>query len=400
MISRIRFTLKWLAAIFVFIFAPAALAQSTSSSISLDDFYSMIQAMKGAARSMSPYLIDEGAGLLGIFFGIGAFLLMIQFFFGPPKPHVMASIIFHIAKGVLVAAMLASWVNYGTGPNQETVSPAGTASATLSKYKLPVSVEDIVITPFDGIASGVFSKFSGGAGKEKVVTTLGSIWDMMWKASAQRDQMREDAMKAASAKADGFWDKLSNAAGQITAYLALLIEKIGDKIVTFVAIIVISIFAVMMMLEYLYVIYWGDLMAFLGMFVGPILVPCLLWERFERFFDAWVKWMIEAGFYKLIAAWVAVLTLKTVEQIQVVANNMYQKTMTAPATVADGAANVTFAFAFIISIVMTVFYMYFGIRMMRQVPDLAGKVTSGQAGGGAKGAMKAGDQAYKDTLPM
>jgi len=397
MTPYIRFLLRWLAVMGFLAFAPLALAQSTSSAISLDDFASMIQAMKGAARTMSPYLIDEGAGLLGIFFGIGAFVLMIQFYFGPPKPHVMASIIFHIAKGVLVAAMLASWVNYGTGPNQENVSPAGTASAALSKYQLPVSVEDIVITPFDNVASGVFAKFSGGAGKEKVITSLGGIWDMMWKASAQRDQMREDAMKAASAKADNWLDKVSNAAGQISAYLVLLIEKIGDKLVTFLAIIVISFFAVWMMIEYLYVIYWGDLMAFLGMFLGPIMVPCLLWSRFDKFFDAWLRWMIEAGFYKLIAAWVAILTLKTVEQIQVVANNMYAKTMIPPGSVADAAANVSFAFAFIISIVLTVFYMYFGIRMMRQVPALASAAVAGAAGKGASTTMKTADAAYKDV---
>ena len=123
----------------------------------------------------------------------------------------------------------------------------------------------------------------------------------------------------------------------------------------------------------------------IGMVFGPLLVPCLLLGRLENIFDGWLKFMISGGFYKLIAALVAVLTLGTINTIQVQLNDMYAKAILNDGTLAGAAgAQTIFMGGFLISIVMTILYMLFGLFLMMRVGDLTSSLMNGNFGAGAK----------------
>lgn len=358
---------------------------SSGSMISADDFAAMISALKAAGRTMSPYLLDEGIGLAGIFFGWGLFILIIRLVFGPADPGVKADMFFHFFKAGIVLGMLASWVTYGTGPNQETVSPIGMSASKIASYKMPVSVEDIAVNSFDSLVNGIFDKWAGGGGKEKVFNTVGQSWNMMWKASEKRDQIRDQALAAKTTSSNatqGLVDKVTSKL-DVSARLLVWLEKISDKIITFLVWLVVAFLAIILMAVYLFVIYCGDITALLGMFMGPIMVPGLLYTRTEFLFEGWLKFMISAGFFKLIAAWLAMLTMKTVEQIQVVANNMYAKSA---ASSVSGTAGQQIGNGFMmdggffLSLVMTILYMLFAIFLMWQTWRLTDALMRGSAG--------------------
>ncbi|AEV26925.1 integral membrane protein (PIN domain superfamily) [Azospira oryzae PS] len=335
-----------------------------SSMISVDDFADMIQSLKAAARMMSPYLVDEGIGLTSIFFGIGAFILLIKLFFGPGDPGVKANIFLHVAKAVLVIAMLASWVSYGSGPNQEVVTPMGNGSARLSNYKLPFSVENLMVDPFDGIVNGMFDKFGGGGGKEKLFNVIAQSWAKMWEASDKREELR---------------NKYATDLNPLS-YIKFWLQSMGDKIITFLFACVVALLALLLMVIYVFVIYLGDILAFLGMFVGPLMLPSMLFPPFSYLSDSWFKFMISAGFFKIIAAWTALVTMKTVEQIQVVANKMYEKMLASAGTVETIQNGYVMGGGLVVSMIMTVVYMAFAIFLMVQVWKLTDALMQGRGG--------------------
>lgn len=379
---------RWLLlALGLFAFSHAALAQEATTSgqlISIDDFGAMIQSLKATARTMSPFFIDEGAGLLSIFFGIGLFILLLKLFFGPGDPGVKANLFLLVFKAGLVAAMLASWVNYGVGPNQETVAPIGQASGTLSSYRMPISVEDIAVTSFDSLVDGMFDRFGGGGGKEKVFNVIGQSWSMMWQASEQRDRIRDQARVQL---------------GTLERLVAWM-EQFGDKIITFLAALFVAFLALVLMALYLFVVYCGDIMAWLAMFMGPLMIPGLVFGPLEFLFNSWLKAMISAGFFKIIAAWLALITMKTVEQIQIVANRMYA---TAAESGVSGSAGqqagnaVMMDAGFALSIVMTVLYMMFAIFLMWQVWYLTEMLMRGTSSNAVNSIQRAGEAAYKKS---
>lgn len=365
-------TLHWLSAVALLCLSQAALA-AESSMISMDDFGDMITALKAVARSMSPFLVGEGVGLLGILFPIGLFLLVINLTFGPADPGVKANLLVHCFKGVVVAAMLASWVNYGTGSNQERVVPVGQAAASVSQFALPVSVEDMVVTPFDSLVNALFDRYAGGGGKEKLFNVVAASWMKMWEASDMRQEMRE---------------RIVQKLGPID-YLAWWVHSIGDRVLTFLVAAVVGLFALALILVYLFVIFFGDIIAYLGMFLGPIMIPGMLFSPLKFLFESWLKFMLSAGFFKLIAAWLTITTMKTVEFAQEVANRMYQKMLDSP-DLASAAGNSTLmAGGLILSAIMTVIYMGFGILLMRQVWLVTGAVMSGSAGMGVRASQDA-----------
>ncbi len=362
-ISHTHSYLRWPLVILLLGLSRFAMA-AESSMISVDDFGDMIQALKAAARMMSPYLIDEGIGLTSIFFGIGAFILLIKLFFGPGDPGVKANIFLHVVKAVLVLAMLASWVNYGSGPNQEVVTPMGNGSARLSSYKLPISVEGVMVDSFDGIVNGMFDKFGGGGGKEKLFNVIAQSWAKMWEASDKREELR---------------NKYATDLNPLS-YIKFWLQSMGDKIITFIFACVVAFLALLLMVIYVFVIYLGDIMALLGMFMGPLMLPCMLFPPFSSLSDSWFKYMISAGFFKIIAAWTALVTMKTVEQIQVVANKMYEKMLASAGTAETIQNGYVMGGGLVISMVMTVIYMGFAIFLMWQVWRITDSLMGGKVG--------------------
>jgi type IV secretory pathway VirB6-like protein len=63
-----------------------------------------------------------------------------------------------------------------------------------------------------------------------------------------------------------------------------------------------AIYVVGMMVGYVVVMFTGVVVLGLGMAVGPILIPCLVFPPLENLFSNWLGFMITGGFYKIVGA--------------------------------------------------------------------------------------------------
>jgi hypothetical protein len=123
------------------------------------------------------------------------------------------------------------------------------------------------------------------------------------------------------------------------------------------------VFLGLMMVAYLLAIFMSQALFGIGMSLGPILVPWLIWQRTEFLFDGWLKFMIIAAMTKLVAA----LMISMVTGSVAVDSSPL------------GLAKVDMAVAYMIAIVAAI-----GAFMMWQVQGIAQALISGGAGVGSK----------------
>lgn len=357
--------------------APAAFGQSGPSdgsslnNIAIDDFADMMQAMKVTGDSYATIFISEGADLAKVFFFITAAWIFFKLIISDKHPLVRGEMLKHCTNGVIVALMLANWA----GP--ATIASLG----QFGNISLPVSVKGLFVESFDELQAPIFAK--AGMDKGTVVKAIGSTFATFWQASDKRGDIRDAARAKAAGKSVFAW---------ITDSVSLSLQAIGDKVVTFFVSIVVSVAAVGLIVVYLFVIYFGDILVIFGMTLGPLMIPCLLFPKVDYLFDNWLKFMIGSGFYKLIAALTAVLTLGTIKTIQIQVNAMYAKALNDTDSLSNGTL---FAGGFLLSTFMTVVYMLFGLFLMRQVHAIAQSLTTGNAGMGTKAVQSADSETAK-----
>jgi type IV secretory pathway VirB6-like protein len=127
------------------------------------------------------------------------------------------------------------------------------------------------------------------------------------------------------------------------------------------------VFLAMMMVAYLLAIYMSQALFGIGLSLGPILVPWLIWQRTEFLFDGWLRFMIVAAMTKLVAA----LIVSMVTGIITTVNTLAKVADVSPMAL----AKVDLAIAFAIAIVAAI-----GAFMMWQVQGIAQALVSGGAG--------------------
>lgn len=362
--------------VLILLMAPMAYGQTSDGgglgNIAIDDFADMMQAMKVTGDSYSTIFIGEGADLAKVFFFITLAWLLFKLVISDTHPMVRGEVLAHFTKAVVVFVMLTNWVV------PQTVASLG----TFGDIRSPVSVKGLFVDSFNELQAPIFAK--AGMDKGTVVKAVGATWATFWQASDKRGEIRGAARARAKGMSVFAW---------LTDSVSLTMDAIADKVITFVVSIGVALLAIGLMGAYLFVIYWGDILAIVGMVMGPLMVPCLLFKKTEQIFDSWLKFIIQGGFYKLIAALLAVLTLGTINTIQTQVNAMYAKATLNDGSLAGAIGNQTlFAGGFILSLVMTVLYMVFGIALMLKVSDLTKSLMNGQFGDGAKAVGQAGEQ--------
>lgn len=356
--------------------APLALAQTTTSSdgaslgnISIDQFADMMQAMKVLGASFATIFLDEGAGLARALFMISLAWLLFRMSLDTKDVAVKVEMIRLVAKGMIVFVMLASWTSSSSIPSG------------LSGYHLPSSsVQDLVVDSFDQLQTPIFNKV--GMDKGTMVKAVGNIWATYWKASDQRGNIRDQARAQAAGKSVWAW---------LSDNVSLSLDAIVDKAITFVVAIIVAALAVGLIGGYLFMIYLGDIMVIVGMTVGPLMVACLpfVYRPVAQLFDKWILFMISAGFFKLVAALVAALTIGTMATIQGMVNAMYAQATTSNASIAN---QTLFAGGFLASLVLTILYMLFGLILMLYIPKLVDGLMRGMVSPGVQGVQQAADQ--------
>lgn len=108
----------------------------------------------------------------------------------------------------------------------------------------------------------------------------------------------------------------------------------------------------------------GDILVFIGLAIGPILIPWLLWEASEFLFNGWLKFMIAAGLIKVVSAAMLKLT-------QGVLGGLTE------ATKVIGESMLTDARIDILASVLMVLFAGFVGVLMWMVPNIANGLVSG-----------------------
>lgn len=355
----------------------------TANSLNWGDlFIDMVYAIQGAGKCMSGIFIADGAILALTLFGISLTLAIFVYLLEPASPTNYSNIAMLILKVTLVMVMLGAWSSGG----REGAVPDWLPKNTLGGE----TVESSLVKPFDELANGVFSKYNswtgGSGGKSAVFNALSGSWRDLWSANAERGKIR-DAVRS----------QIDNPLTWIKTW----IEGIGDSIVTLIVSVFVFLAIAVLMVSYVFVLYFGDVIAIVGMILGPLMIPGLLFKPLDFLFTNWLKLMISAGFYKIIAAVVAMLTLVSVSHVQAIANKMYLKFSNVNVSMGESVINGTALSAgFILSMVMTVLFLLFGIFLMWKVSHLTQYVMSGQGGMAAHYATQAGTSAVKSVASV
>lgn len=76
-----------------------------------------------------------------------------------------------------------------------------------------------------------------------------------------------------------------------------------------------TFFILMSLVTFVFVINAGQVMMYVGLALGPILIPFLLIPKTSFLFDGWLKFMIAASLYKVVAVIVGLLAMGTITTI-------------------------------------------------------------------------------------
>lgn len=129
------------------------------------------------------------------------------------------------------------------------------------------------------------------------------------------------------------------------------------------------IFLLMAVVAYVLVIALSMTLFAIGMKLGPILVPWLIWDRTAFLFDGWLRFMLGAGLTKVVAA----LMATTVAGMLAVVNSIAQFVNVSSPTV---VASVDLMAALVLAAISAI-----AAYLMWQVPSIASGLISGSGGG-------------------
>lgn len=85
--------------------------------------------------------------------------------------------------------------------------------------------------------------------------------------------------------------------------------------VSVILLLIAAFFILLSLVTFVFVINAGQVMMYVGLALGPILIPFLLIPKLSFLFDGWLKFMIAASLYKVVAVIVGLLAMGTINAI-------------------------------------------------------------------------------------
>lgn len=129
----------------------------------------------------------------------------------------------------------------------------------------------------------------------------------------------------------------------------------------------------LMLAAYLAVIFVAEISMGIGVILGPILVPWLIWSRMEFLFDGWLRFMIIATLSKIVAALMVAINATLITGIKNLSDQL--------AVPNYGAlVDINYMSAWMICLVAAL-----GTFIIWQVPSIAQALVSGGSGGAVAG---------------
>lgn len=254
------------------------------------------------------YIIGVLGGTDGLGFKLLGILLVIMILYNmilfllDGNGRVMVDLTKLAITWLFLASMLAAW----------------TSPATTGGVMKDVSVAGFFLNGFTEIAN----KFTKNRNATEVivnkhVVAMGNAFKVLLK--EQHYEPKED---------EGLASKVINFSKnwmQEKIQLAFLLQDAVGLIISTVILIVAVGFILWSLLTFVFVLNAGQVMLYIGLAIGPILIPFLMIPKLSFLFDGWLRFMISAALYKIVAVLVALLALETIDRIAVYSADMSTK---------------------------------------------------------------------------
>lgn len=304
----------------------------------------VLESLDVAGRDMIGKLggIDGlGFQLLGILFVI-MFLYHVIIFMLEGNSKVMVDLTKLTLLWVIIASMLAAWTSPASTGVMRDVSVAGFFSQIIPSISEK-------FTPNQDATAEIVDKYVGA---------MGNVFKVILN---EEDVARPD---------EGLGTKIYNSTKKWLedrlqiGYIFEILELAAAKLIIVVA----AFFIMWSLLTFVFVLNAGQIMLYIGLAIGPILIPFLLIPNLCFLFNGWLRFMISAALFKIIAVLVALLALGTIDQITNYAMHMKTKDE-----------------SMIFLSLMVLFFAMLGKQMMGMVDNISSSLASGGANSGGAG---------------
>lgn len=314
--------------------------------------------MTGAVSNVLESLDMAGRDMIGVLGGAGglgfqllSILLVIMvlyhmiIFMLDGNGRVMVDLTKLAITWVFLASMLAAW----------------TSPATTGGVMKDVSVSGFFLNAIPGIANK-FTKNQNATEVivDKHVVAMGNAFKVLLK-EQQYEPTPDEGLGSKILNYGKNWvqDKIQ---------LAFLVEDAVGLIISTLILIVASGFILWSLLTFVFVLNAGQVMLYIGLALGPILIPFLLIPNLSFMFNGWLRFMISAALYKIIAVLVALLALGTIDHIANYSANMATKDE-----------------SIIFLSLMVLFFAMLGKQLMGLADNISTSLASGGANSGGAG---------------
>lgn len=308
-----------------------------------DGLFNVLFALDKAGGAMSGTLGGVGGVgwyMLGIFAGIAIAWSIIQSLIGSEKNFVASALNTFLTWAIL-ASLIGGWTTNGAGLTSQ------------------ISVQKFFI---DYVPS-ITEKFTNDPSPTTTVVT--KFADSIAKVITMKTSEKNE-----SDNRDGVEKALTLAADIGTLGLHRFFNNTGPSWLTdatqyvFVQLLLLvsGAYLVWSLVSFVFMLNVGQLMLYIGLGLGPFLIPFRLFKPLSFLFDNWIKFMIGASFLKITAILVAILCLGTIDKVVGYTNEM---------------ANQSDSFVFLG--LMIIFYS----MLARQMMDRADNMALALAGGGS-----------------
>lgn len=355
---------RWVAFVGLLLMASEAFAQTSPGALNWSDVSDMLFSMREAGYAMSGYFWDEADSLAGAFTYIMVAYTLMMVAMGVYEGDWRSEILGKVGIWLVVAlVMLNSW--------------SDTARSAHPSLRVPDwSVKSLMVDSFDQLRDKLVVDGIGNTGVGTATTTDSGVVMAV-----------KLIVKAQSDIADGFLERskireasvanITNPVSKLGAAVGMAVDSLYSGLLE----IIVTVLFFALIVTFFLTVFYGDLLSMAGMFVGMLMVPTIIFPPLKWLWEGWLKFMIQSGFYKLIAGFFLILTLKTVTQIQGQATMILNTSLANP----SAATASTVAVLDIMTLALTIIYLCAAIWMMWRTHVITEMLMSGSVGKGLSG---------------
>jgi len=138
-----------------------------------------------------------------------------------------------------------------------------------------------------------------------------------------------------------------------------------NTLISVVLLLIAAFFILWSLLTFVFVLNAGQVMMYVGLAIGPILIPFLLIPNLSFLFNGWLKFMISAALYKVIAVLVGLISIGAINQVVTYANVVQED--------------------LIFMSLLVLFFAMLGKQLMGLADNMASAIATGGANSGGAG---------------